>query len=273
MLGAGEFLKSCRARLSPADVGLPAGTGHRRVAGLRREELATLAGISVDYLVRLEQGRVEGVSDGVLDALAAALRLTEDERAHLHRLVKPNLSERYTQDVRPGLRQLIDTIANPAFLLGRRMDILAWNALASALITDFAALSTKDRNLARLVLLDENVRRLYPDRELVVRNTVGFLRLDLGRHPGDTALTELVAELCARRPDFREQWELHTVSRKRFGVKRFDHPEVGALELDYESLYHPDDEDQLLIIYSARRGSVSETKLARLAGRRLDRAS
>ncbi|WP_432947515.1 hypothetical protein ACQPXM_11120 [Kribbella sp. CA-253562] len=135
--------------------------------------------------------------------------------------------------------------ATPAFVLGRRMDILAWNALAAALITDFAALPPRERNLARLVLLNDDVSRRYPDRELVVRNTVGFLRLDLGRHPTDP--------------------QLHTVRRKRFGVKRFDHPDAGRLELDYETLYHPDDDEQLLIVYSAKPGSPAEEKLRQLA--------
>lgn len=227
-----------------------------------------MAGISVDYYTRLEQGRCDGVSENVLDGLAAALRLTEDERRHLHQLARPAAPAPRRAEVRPGLRQVLHAIgsATPAFVLGRRMDILAWNALAAALITDFAALAIRERNLARLVLLNDEVSRRYPDRELVVRNTVGFLRLDAGRHPTDRELAELVAELCERHPDFREQWELHTVRRKRFGVKRFDHPDVGKLELDYETLYHPDDDEQLLIVYSAKPGSPAEAKLQRLAG-------
>ncbi|MDW5329507.1 helix-turn-helix transcriptional regulator [Plantactinospora sp. KLBMP9567] len=268
----GGFLKSCRARLGPVEVGLPPGSGQRRVVGLRREELALLAGISVDYYVRLEQGRCGSVSESVLDAIAAALRLTEDERDHLYRLARPGqLRPRppVPQQVRPGLRQLVTAVgaATPAFVLGRRMDILAWNELASALITDFAALAPSERNLARLVLLDDKVSRLYPDRELVVRNSVGFLRLDLGRHPDDPRLAALVDDLCQHSPEFREQWQLHTVSRKRYGVKRFDHPVVGQFELDYESLYHPDDQDQLVIVYSAPPGSAAEAKLRELARR------
>ncbi|MGI5212349.1 helix-turn-helix transcriptional regulator [Plantactinospora sp. CA-290183] len=266
----GGFLKSCRARIGPAEVGLPAGSGQRRVVGLRREELAQLAGISVDYYVRLEQGRCGSVSEGVLDAVASALRLTEDERDHLHRLARPGQHRPrppVPQQVRPGLRQLVTAVgaATPAFVLGRRMDILAWNALACALITDFGALAPAARNLARLVLLDDKVSRLYPDRDLVVRNSVGFLRLDLGRHPDDPRLAALIDELCQRSAEFREQWQLHTVRRKRYGVKRFDHPVVGRFELDYESLYHPDDQDQLVIVYSAPPGSPAEAKLRQLA--------
>jgi transcriptional regulator with XRE-family HTH domain len=266
MAEVGAFLKSRRARLSPDDVGLPSGTGYRRVAGLRREEIATLAGVSVDYYIRLEQGRSEGVSASVLDNVAAALRLSHDERDHLHRLARPVDGARRPAVVRPGLRQLLNAIgaATPAFLLGRRMDILAWNELAAALIIDFSTLPARERNLARLVLLHERVRQLYPDRELVVRNTAGFLRFDVGRHPDDGELQALIEELCARRPDFRQQWERHTVSRKRFGVKRFDHPAVGRFQLDYETLYHPEDEEQLLIVYSARPGTSAEQKLASL---------
>ncbi len=222
--------------------------------------------MSVDYYTRLEQGRTGGVSASVLDNVAAALRLSHDERDHLDRLARPVGSTNRSAAVRPGLRQLLNAIgaATPAFVLGRRMDILAWNTLAAALIIDFSTLPSRERNLARLVLLHEKVRKLYPDRELVVRNTAGFLRFDIGRHPDDSELQALIEELCACRSDFRQQWEQHTVSRKRFGVKRFDHPTLGRFQLDYETLFHPEDDDQLLIIYSARPGTTAEQKLAGL---------
>ncbi|MGK8522565.1 helix-turn-helix transcriptional regulator [Nocardia asteroides] len=267
--GVGEFLKSRRARVRPVDIGVPPGRGPRRVAGLRREELARAAGVSVDYYIRLEQGRADTVSDSVLDAVADVLRLSDDERDHLYQLARPGRKTRgprASQRVRPGLLQLLHSVgATPAFILGRRMDILAWNPLASSLITDFAALAPNERNLARLVLLDEKVRRLYRNRELAVRNTVGYLRREAGRYPDDLELATLIADLSAGSEVFRQQWARHTVGRKRHGIKQFDHPLVGEFELCYESLQVPGEPDQVVIIYTAEPGSIAEAKLELLA--------
>lgn len=264
-----DFLRTCRARLAPGDVGLPPGPGQRRVPGLRREELALLAGISVDYYIRLEQGRCDTVSEGVLDAVASALRLTDDERAYLHQLAKPTRTRVRTpraQTVRAGLHQLLNALpASPAFVFGRRMDILAWNPLACALITDFAALPVRRRNLARLILLDENVRRLYPDREQVVSDTVGHLRIDAGRYPDDPELTSLIGELSMHSEEFRRHWAMHTVKSKTHGVKRFRHPLVGEFVLAYETLHLPDAPDQLLNVYTAEPGSPADDNLKILA--------
>ncbi|MBC9714757.1 helix-turn-helix domain-containing protein [Streptomyces sp. TRM66268-LWL] len=262
----GEFLSSRRARLRPADVGLAPGGGLRRVPGLRREELAFLAGISVEYYVRLEQGRTPNVSDAVLGAVADVLRLDEDERAHLHRLARrPAVRPRrpQTQQVRPGMLQLLRAVGDstPAFVFGRRMDVLAWNRLACALIADFDALPPQHRNLARLLLLDDDVVRLYPDREFVAKETVGHLRLDAGLHPDDPKLAALVGELSLNSEEFRRHWSRHTVKSKSHGYKRFAHPVVGRLTLNYETLHLPDDSEQFLIVYSAVQGSPDEERL------------
>lgn len=275
----GAFLRSRRARLRPEDVGLPS-YGRRRVPGLRREELAQLAGVSVDYYVRLEQGRVQHPSDGVLDAIADALRLDDDERSHLHDLVgtrRPlRRAPRPQRRVRPELRALLDAMTNvPAFVLGHRMDVLAWNELASALVADFAAIDAERRNMAWLAFLDEDSRHLYPDWDQVARDTVGFLRLAAGRHPEDTALAALIGELSVKSDDFRRWWASHHVRAKTHGTKRMVHPLVGELTLHYETLAVSGDPDQSLVTYTAKPGSASEralTLLASLAAGRRERA-
>ncbi|NGO73897.1 helix-turn-helix transcriptional regulator [Streptomyces boncukensis] len=266
----GEFLRSRRARLRPEDVGLAPGGGVRRVPGLRREELAYLAGISVEYYVRLEQGRKPGVSDAVLDSVARVLRLDEDERVHLHRIARhPHRRPRRErpQEVRPGMRQLLHAVGDtPAFVFGRRMDILAWNRMACALmITELGALPQRERNLARLVLLDEDLVRLYPDREFVAKDTVGHLRVDAGRHPDDAELAALVGELSLKSEEFRKHWSMHTVKRKSYGHKNLAHPVVGPMRLQFETLHLPDDPEQCLTVYTAAPGSKDEESLRLLA--------
>src|SRR3954447_3494742 len=191
MAELGDFLRTRRARLQPQDVGLP-DHGRRRVPGLRREELAQLAGVSVDYYVRLEQGRDIHPSDQVLDAIANALRLNEDERTHLNALVRPRprARRRRPERVRPTLQRLLDRIDVPAMIIGRRMDVLAFNPLAGALTAGF-----RERNMLRHVFLDESARDLYPEWDAVAAETVGFLRLAAGADPDDAQLIELVGEL------------------------------------------------------------------------------
>ncbi len=194
-----EFLKTRRARLQPGDAGAADFGGRRRVPGLRREELALLAGVSVDYYTRLEQGRARNVSPDVLDAVARALQLDADERIYLHNLAKPAASRKRPsrpQRVGPELRQALEALAAvPAYIIGRRLDILAWNDLARQLIADFPALPAAERNMARLVFLDEASRDLYPDWQTKARDTVANLRYDAGRHPDDPQLASLVGEL------------------------------------------------------------------------------
>lgn len=263
----GEFLRSRRARLQPADLGLPA-HGRRRVPGLRREELAAVAGVSPDHYVRLEQGRSVQFSAEVLDAVARALRLSDTERAHLHRLARPAATggSRPPQRVRPGLAQLLDAMGElPGYVLGRNTDVLAWNSAAVALFTDFAALPAGRRNKARLVFLDEDFRTRYVDWPDKARDVVAYLRYDMARHPGDPGTTALVRELSAASAEFRALWAQHHVRDKTHGRYRLRHPVVGPLELDYETLRLPDDPDQALVLYSAAPGSPAHNAL-RLLG-------
>ena len=260
----GQFLRSRRARLSPADLGLTTTHNQRRVPGLRREEVARLAGVSVDHYGRLEQGRDLGFSTAVLDAVARVLRLDADERAHLYRLVRPEPGREGTveQRVGPGLRRLVESATDvPAYVVGRRGDVLAWNRLAAALITDFGALPAAERNIARVVFGDPAMRRRYADWLGKAGDVVAYLRLDLGRHPEDPKLAQLVRELSAASPEFRGLWADHRVGDKTRGAYRFTHPVAGELDLAYETLRPPDDPDQALITYVVEPGSPSEAAL------------
>jgi transcriptional regulator with XRE-family HTH domain len=268
-----EFLRTRRARLSVDDVEI-GGTGRtRRVPGLRREEVAQLAGVSVDYYSRLEQGRHLNVSDEVLDAVARALRLNEVERSYLFQIARPKSrrtrrrSTAPVQRVRPGIRRILTTLDNvtPAFVFGRRMDVLATNRLARALMTDFDALPPRERNFMRYSFLDESSRDLYVDWEEVARDNVATLRLDAGRHPDDPLLVELVGELSVKSPEFRRWWADHNVRERSYGTKRFHHPLVGDLTIEYESVAVLGDPDQTLCIYTAEEGSASEAALRLLA--------
>jgi transcriptional regulator with XRE-family HTH domain len=267
-----EFLRSRRARLSVDDVEI-GGTGRtRRVPGLRREEVAQLAGVSVDYYSRLEQGRHLNVSDEVLDAVARALRLDATERSYLFQIARPNRRTRRrtpppVQRVRPGVRRILETLddVTPAFVFGRRMDVLATNRLARALMTDFDAFPPRDRNLLRYTFLDESSRELFVDWAEVARDNVAILRMDAGRHPDDPLLVELVGELSLKSPEFRRWWADHNVRERTHGIKRYHHPLVGDVTVDYESVALLGDPDQTLCIYTAEAGSTSETALRLLA--------
>jgi transcriptional regulator with XRE-family HTH domain len=262
----GEFLRTRRARVRPDDVGL-AGGGRRRVPGLRREELALLAGVSVDYYVRLEQGRAPAVSDSVLDAVARVLRLDETERAHLRNLVRPAPRQQRLapQRVRPGVRRVLEMVGDvPAFVMGRRSEILAWNPLADA-IYGFSAMAPEDRNSARHTFLRPESRLFYRDWPTVAADMVGFLRLDAGRYPDDAGLAALVGELSVKDETFRTLWAQHGVVEKTHGRKLIAHPVVGDLDLDYESLRPAGDPDLTLAIYTAPAGSPTEERLRLLA--------
>lgn len=270
----GEFLRSRRARLSPTELGVPTTGRTRRVPGLRRVELARLAGVSVDYYTRLEQGRPVNVSDSVLDAVATALQLDPVERTHLFDLARPRQktpaqrrARRRPQRVRPGVYRLLETLDEhvPALVLGRGMAVLAANRLARALITDFDALPARERNMARSIFLDESARELYPDWPAVAVDTVGMLRLNAGRYPDDPGLTELIGELAVKSPEFRRWWADHQVRNKTHGAKRYHHPVVGELTVTYENVSFPDDPDQSVCIYTVDPGSPAETALRLLA--------
>lgn len=264
----GQFLRARRARLHPADLGLT-DVGRRRVPGLRREELAQLAGVSVDYYTRMEQGRVRNVSAPILDAVAAALRLGGDERAHLHRLAARRPPQRRPappQRVRPALRWLLDSLpATPAFVLGRRLDILAWNGLAAALIADFDALAGRDRNLLRLMFLDESFQELFPNWADCARENVAYLRMDAGHHPDDPELAALVGELSVKSDEFRRWWAEHPVRRRASGTKLIHHPLLGPMELASEALRLSDNPDQALVTYTAQPGTPSADAVRMLA--------
>ncbi|MFB6560297.1 helix-turn-helix transcriptional regulator [Streptomyces sp. NPDC056400] len=271
-INMGEFLRTRRALLHPEDVALPDFGGRRRVAGLRREEIAQLAGVSVDYYTRMEQGRVPNPSGAVLDALARALRLDGDATRHLHRLARSQPSARNVpqrqaqpQRVRPMLQRLLDDLVDiPAMVMGRRMDVLAWNTAAVALFGDYAALDPAERNIARITFLDETSRELYADWPSCARGNVAYLHLDAGRHPEDPQLASLIGELSMKSADFRRWWAEHPVQDKTSGTKRFHHPVVGDLELAYETLRAADDPDQALITYAAEPGSPSHDALRML---------
>lgn len=267
----GEFLRSRRARLRPEDVGLPDYGRHRRVPGLRREELAQLAGVSVAYYTRLEQGHGQNVSAELLDAIARALRLDGTERAHLSRLAAPKPRKRRQaprpQRVRPELRTLLDAMDGvPAYLVGRRQDVIGWNPLAAAVFGDFGALPAQERNLVRLVFLDPATAELYADWECRACEVVSNLRLYAGQYPDDERLSALVGELSVKNEEFRRLWAAHTVAdNKTHGLKRLRHPLVGELQLSFETLALPDDPAQFLVTYHAAPGSASADALSLLA--------
>ncbi|MGW1874671.1 helix-turn-helix domain-containing protein [Streptomyces sp. NPDC001975] len=265
-----EFLRTRRARLRPGDVGLPDFGRHRRVPGLRREELAQLAGVSVAYYTRLEQGNGRNVSAEVLDAIARALRLSDAEHAHLMHLAKGKQHKKKAssrpQQVRPALGQLLEAMDGvPAYVGGRRSDILAWNGMAAAVFGDWSELPVTERNWARLVFLRPEYRDLFVEWEQKAIDIVCLLRMDAGCFPDDTRLSALVGELSVKSEEFRRLWATHDVKEKSHGVKRLHHPLVGELYLSYESFRMPDDPDQSLVTYHAEPGSASAQALRLLA--------
>ncbi|MFH9552697.1 helix-turn-helix transcriptional regulator [Streptomyces sp. NPDC017435] len=264
-----EFLRTRRARLKPEDVGLPDFGRHRRVPGLRREELAQLAGVSVGYYTRLEQGNGQHVSAEVLDAIARALRLSDAEHAHLAHLAKPKQKKKpagRTQQVRGPLRTLLDTMeGGPAILVGRRGDILAWNRMAAAVFGDWAELPERERNWARLVFLRPEYHDLFVDWQDKANDVVAQLRLDAGSHPNDPRLSALVGELSVKSEEFRRLWAAHDVKDRCHGIQRLHHPLVGELELRLESFHLADDHEQMLVTYHAEPNSPSAEALRLLA--------
>jgi transcriptional regulator with XRE-family HTH domain len=267
-----EFLRTRRARLSPQDAGVPVSGTARRVPGLRREELARLAGVSTDYYTRLEQGRDLNVSETVLDAVARALRLDESERTYLfelarHRPRQARHRANRVQRVRPEVRRVLEALdgRSPAFVLGRHGDILASNRLARALITDFEALPHRERNMIRFMFLDESARELYREWEQYAADMVASLRFEAARNPDDRRLSELVGELTIKSPEFRTWWDDHAVREKTKGVKLYHHPVVGNMTLSYENINFPGDAGQSMCIYTVEPGSPSEAALQLLA--------
>jgi transcriptional regulator with XRE-family HTH domain len=263
----GDFLRSRRARRQPEDLGLTPVGGRRRVPGLRREELAQAAALSVDYYVRLEQGRLRNPSAEVVDAVAAALGLDSAERRYLHNLARP---QRATQSPdRPAVPRTIQTLIDntnvPAALFSKRGDILAWNALAAALLTDFAALPVEERNMPRLVFLNAEVAARFVDWEAKARDLVSQLRMEASRSPNDERLATLVGELSMRSPEFARLWATHPVREKVRGGHRYRHPIVGEFYLRFEAFSVPDESDLSLVCQVADPGSPDEEALRLLA--------
>ncbi|MFJ9588662.1 helix-turn-helix transcriptional regulator [Streptomyces acidicola] len=250
------FLKSRRAKITPQKAGLPE-YGQRRVPGLRRGEVAMLAGVSVEYYTRLERGYLGGVSDNVLDALAKALRLDDTERDHLHALARaantgpPRVRRRPKKTtVRPSVLRIIEGLHDqPAFVRNNRMDILAANPLAHAL--HYQAFEQTPANTCRFVFLDPRAPLFYPDWERIARDGVGALRVEVAKDPYDRELSNLIGELSTRSDAFRTLWGSRDVHVFTAGTKRFRHPAVGEMELVHEVLDLPGDEGLSLTVYSA----------------------
>ncbi|MEV5783712.1 MULTISPECIES: helix-turn-helix transcriptional regulator [unclassified Streptomyces] len=267
-----DFLRSRRARVTPGQVGVTPGAS-RRVPGLRREEVALLAGLSADYYIRLERGRVANASEAVLEAVARALRLDDVERAHLFALARPQSVARVSRPaapwrVRPGVYALLEVLRDiPAMILDGRMDVLAVNRMACAMYVDFDAVPARERNLARYIFLDPAARELFVDWDMAARMVVTGLHLYAGRHPNDPRLTELIDQLSAVDEDFRRWWAAQDVEEYSHGTRHYRHPLIGEVTLDYESLVFPGDPDQWLFVSTAQPGSPSSEALRTLASR------
>jgi len=269
-----DFLTSRRRAIDPYEAGLPRSPVPRRTPGLRREEVAVLAGVSVDYYTRLEQGRVGHVSDQVLDAVSGALRLDETERGYLHGLVSSDHSARRSDAragqiprlvARPALRELIRTMDPvPAILQGPHMEVLAINRIGAALTADFDALPAKQRNIVRWLFLDASSRQVYPDWEAVAAGTVAALRRSWKPGIPDLALEELVGELTVASAEFARFWAEYRLYQHQYGRKRFHHDLVGEMTLNYETLEVSGNEGLFISTYAADPGSPSAEKLGLL---------
>ncbi len=268
-----DFLTSRRAKITPEQAGLPAYGGNRRVAGLRREEVALLAGVSIDYYTRLERGRAHGASESVLEGIARALQLDEAERAHLFDLARaaapaaPRAPRRpAAQQVRPSVQRILDSMtATPAYVRNARLDILAANRLGAALFAPVLTGPAQPANNARFLFLDPAAREFYPDWERQAQDVVAMLRTEIGQNPYDKALSNLIGELSTRSDHFRTWWAAHNVRFHRTGVKRLHHPVVGDLTLTYEALDLAADTGLRISAYSAEPGTPSDDALKLLA--------
>jgi transcriptional regulator with XRE-family HTH domain len=268
-----EFLISRRERISPAQAGLPAyGGTNRRVKGLRREEVALLAGVSIDYYVRMERGNLTGASEAVLGGIASALQLDEAERAHLFDLARaaqpapPRQRRSKTSGVTDGIQQILDAITDaPAWVRNARHDMLAVNRLARALYAPVLADPRRPANNARFVYLDPAAREFFADWERAADDIAAMLRSEAGSNPHDKQLVELIGELSTRSEQFRSRWAAHNVRFHRTGHKRIHHPVVGILDLDFEALEFPAHPGLTLLAYTAAAGTPTADSLKMLA--------
>lgn len=271
MSEVGKFLKARRAQLTPRDVGLPETpetSAHRKVAGLRREEVAQLAAISVDYYTRLEQGRVRP-SASALATLTKALRLDQDQEAYLYQLAgkapQPRRRRR-TEQPRPAMRRLLDQLTEtPAIVLGRHMDVLTWNPSAVALYTDFGAIPARQRNYVYLLFTHAVMRDMHVDWRNDARQAVAALRMRAAEDPDDPSLAALVGQLSVQDPDFRRWWATREVSSAGYGTKHYHHRLVGDLTLDCDTWDSPDGSGQRLMVLTAVPGTPSHDALQILA--------
>ncbi|KAA0082074.1 XRE family transcriptional regulator [Mycolicibacterium sp. P9-64] len=268
-----EFLRSRRARITPELAGLPAYGGNRRVTGLRREEVALLAGVSVEYYVRMERGALAGTSEGVLDALASALQLDDAERDHLLHLARQSgvpdrrRHRKTPATMRPALQDVLDAITGaPALIRNRRYDVLAMNDLGRALYSPVLADARRPANTARFVYLHPHeAEKFFVDYDQVARNAAAMLRMEVGRSPHDEELIALVGELSTCSELFRQRWASRDVRLKGYGSKRVNHPVVGRLDLNFESMDLPTEPGLQLNVYTAPAGGPAADNLALLA--------
>jgi transcriptional regulator with XRE-family HTH domain len=266
------FLTTRRARISPEQAGLPAyGEERRRVSGLRRDEVALLAGISSQYYTKLERGNATGISEGVIDGIARALQLDEAERTHFVDLIRAAGTTRAPrragpERVRPTVQRVLDSmIGTPALVLNARLDIVTANELGYALFSPLYADPVRPVNNARFVFLDTHATEFFRDWDKVANDTVAILHAEAGRHPYDRRLFDLIGELSTRSDDFRRRWAAHDVQIHTTGIKLIHHPGVGDLDLSYESFPLAADLSQSLLTYTADPGSPTQDALTLLA--------
>jgi len=267
-----EFLTSRRAKITPEQAALPAYGHNRRVKGLRREEVAMLAGISVEYYTRLERGNAAGVSEDVLEGIARALQLDDAERVHLFDLIRAanatstTARRRPSQErVRPTVQRILDSITAPAYVRNGRLDILAANTLGAALYSPVLDDASGTPNMARFIFLNPRAGEFFHNWESIANDAVAILRAEAGRDPYDRRLSDLIGELSTRSDEFRVGWASHNVKFHCTGAKTLHHPVVGDLNLDYEALDLPGDAGQRILIYSAEPASRSHEVLDLLA--------
>lgn len=266
-----EFLSSRRARITPEQAGLPAYGGNRRVPGLRREEVAMLAGVSVDYYVRLERGDLAGASESVLDSLASTLQLDDAEREYLFDLARaagpaPRRQAKPKTSIRPAVQQVLDAFTDaPAWVRNGRHDILASNVLARALYSPVFDDPRRPVNTTRFAYLNPAAREFWRDYDKITHDSAAMLRLEAGRNPHDAELIKLIGELSTQSELFRERWASRDVKFHRSGIKRLHHPVIGDLDLNYESMELPSEPGLVLNVYTAPAGSPSADGLKLLA--------
>lgn len=266
-----DFLVSRRARVTPEQAGLPDFGGERRVPGLRREEVAMLAGVSTDYYTRLERGNIGGASESVLDAIAKALLLDDAERAHLFDLahavpatVRKSRPQHSLKRVRASVQRILDALDAPAIVHNAGQDLIAANTLGRAL---YAPMFDTDGqpNIARFIFLDPRAQDYYADWELARRTTASMMRMEVGRNPLDADLTALIGELSARSATFAKDWARQNVHVHRTGSKTFRHPDVGPIDVDFDVFEMPGESGLMIVTYSVEPGTPSADAMALLA--------